>query len=248
MDLLSSASSSDSDDNDNDSSNAPPIPNAVKVLSSSDPAARTFLHRSQPHVRGWWAVHVYLNVDYDSSRLGQIQDDMIQAICRSQLQQDPNYLGPVLKHDDWHVSLHRRVAYVPSASVASIVTALTDRFQHETPVVVTTRSNPALLLALANDSQTRVFYALPLQPNETLVRWHSHVATVLAQYSSVTTINPQQQDDDNDFLWHVSLASVPKPTTARLAPVSMAVPKATWRVTAIQVRLGSTQTHSIDLT
>jgi hypothetical protein len=253
MDLLSDSSDDDDDDDDTDDCKTH-VPKQqrgqVTLVSSTDSSALDCLVRTQPHVRGNWAGHVYIQC----SGLAFIRDNLVRNDLIPQLEEQ-GYIGPLIIHDDLHMSLYRHSFYLQLASIEPFVKALQERFQYESAIVIAT-SCSSKLLCLQNESCTRTFYALPIQSSEALLRFHTHVTSVLSHYSARQP--GQQMDESTSFCFHVSLASIPNNTAtttttldsnATHAPthVSVCVPQFAMRVTTIQIRFGTTKYYQIGL-
>ncbi|GKY96265.1 hypothetical protein MPSEU_000586000 [Mayamaea pseudoterrestris] len=249
MDLLggydSDSSSTEVDDNDNKLSEKPRRRRGKVTLMSEADADFTMI-RNQPHVRGNWAGHVYLQ----ASALNSIRDAVLHDL-QTQLQQ-AGYSGSLLVHQDLHVSLHRQSFYLQLASIECFVQSLQERFQHECAATVCTPLT-ANLLQLRNESNTRVFYAVALQASHALERFHSHVANILERYHPMQLQHSSKTKEGEPFLFHASIASLPIQTShsnveANAPPtVSVSVPRAMFRVESIFVRFGTTKHYEICL-
>jgi hypothetical protein len=186
----------------------------VFLISCADYATTTDNHaqaqkypslvRSQPHIRGNWAVHVYIKLsDHPLMNHPHPPDMYFQDIALA-LERDTTYCGPLLLHDkDLHLSLLRRPFYLQLASIDGFVQKLTQLCQFEHDFMMHIMSSQ--LVPLTNDDGTRTFFALPVVASDSLKRLRQHVRTVLSRYQPVS-------DKDDEFLFHVSVASILPPT------------------------------------
>jgi hypothetical protein len=167
---------------------------------------KTLFVRSQPHVPGNWAGHVFVKLaPHASSSAAVWQEAEAKGLDRIRNRLESSYNGSscvVVVHEpmNWHVSLSRPF-YLQAAFIDSFVKELGQSLA--TSAVATSRTVrilPHECTLLVNDDKTRSFWVWPVQPSlEDLVRI---VDRVLLLYKQPTYYQPAH--------FHISVASVPE--------------------------------------
>jgi hypothetical protein len=186
-----------------------------RSTAAVSPAAFT---RSQPHIRGNWAGHVFIHVHANTSNckarpsvqkinhassLRSLSDQAVHQ-WKDKLETANGFVtdgGVLAVHELIHISLSRTL-YLQQGNIASFIQQLSERLQFVEPGWVALANSTNKILV--NDDRTRSFLTWPVQTTrpvlflETLVE---HVNAVLTRYQQPTYYDPP--------LFHVSLASIP---------------------------------------
>jgi Uncharacterised conserved protein len=149
--------------------------------------------RSEPHVRGNWAGHVFVRVQ---SR-GIIEGASSAVLRFGELLERGGYSCVLCRHESHHLSLSRPF-YLQEASIESFVYILRDRLQYQQAFSLKV-SNQGL--CFVNEDRNRTFWALPVETSDDLLATVHAVDEALQHFNQPTYYDPPS--------FHVSVASVP---------------------------------------
>ena len=265
MDLLhlyeSSSSDNDNDDDNKDEQDGQPhdanAPNTdtsdtkladshykkqkigtVTIVADRDlsPQQKSLFVRSQPHVRGNWAGHLYAAVTLSATDYQTTADEAVQTFSRDL--ERAGWSGTLVQHAAIHLSLARPF-YLQTSCIDSFVDKLQRCLATCPACTVRCVANPLLLV---NDTGQRSFLTWPVQASASLQTIVQHMDRVLVEYNQAVYYQPAS--------FHVSLASFAGAESSLLQPTQPKVATTAWfpiHVDRIQCTLGTTKSFTIPL-
>ncbi len=157
-----------------------------------------YFQRTQPHIQGNWAGHVFVNIpttafEHEQQRAAELWKDRLE---------EEGWTGPMLLHTHQHVSLSRPF-YLQRGSIDSFVQALQERLKYTEKGWFRLHHHDDATTELTNDECTRTFLVWPVRDNhgflDALVR---DVDAVLERYDARPYYHPAK--------FHISVASIPQ--------------------------------------
>lgn len=230
---------------------------------------RLLFQRTQDHIRGNWAGHVYVVVQ-SRGHFEELYHHQAIDIWKDTLEQKMGWTGSMIRHAEWHLSLSKTF-YLQHASILSFVKDLQEHLQYIPAAGRTARMVWKTLHVITNEERTRSFLTCPVVEQTTCTNAPATVGTqsssnnndninrrkntalqeligvvdeILIKYGQPTYHDPPH--------YHVSLASIPdnilSPTDDSASIITTGIDHFTViPIREVHCKFGTTQIYSFTL-